>query len=86
MPEEPLQQVKQDEGSGIAIAPTGKIVVLRLAIQDAVFLHWKTTAAGIALLSVSAAFLLGRVPVDGYMTSVATLAALGLMAAKDGDK
>jgi len=86
MPEEPLQQVKADEGSGITKARSGRLVVLRLALQDAVFLHWKTTVAGVALIIMSSAFLLGRIQADAYMTSVGTLAALGLMAAKDGDK
>ena len=45
--------------------------------------NWKTTCAGVALLAVTVMYFMGKVPTDGYMAAVATLGALGLMAAKD---
>lgn len=52
--------------------------------MNAIVQHWKTTAAGVALLAVTAAFLLGRITLEAYMASVGALAALGFMVGGDG--
>lgn len=51
--------------------------------MDAILKSWKSTTAGVAILAVVAAFLLGRIDLHQFLAAFATLAGAGLVAAKD---
>jgi hypothetical protein len=55
-------------------------------VNAAIFKDWKTSVMGVAVLAVTAAFLMGRVDVHQYIVLVGTLAGSGLVLAKDGGK
>lgn len=46
---------------------------------------WKTTLAGIALLGLTAAFLLGKITLDQFLVAFGVFTGAGIMAAKDAD-
>lgn len=48
--------------------------------------NWKTSVAGIAALSLVAAFLMGRMTPNDLLAGLGVLLGGGLLAAKDGDK
>jgi hypothetical protein len=45
----------------------------------------KTTCAGVALIAISIAFLLGRLPTNDYLAAVGAIAGSGLVAARDAN-
>ena len=53
--------------------------------MNVIFKSWKTTAAGIVLLGLTVAFLMGRITMQQLMGAFGVLAGGGLVAAKDGD-
>lgn len=44
---------------------------------------WKTTLAGIALIGLTVALLMGKITTDQYMAAFGVIAAGGFLAAKD---
>lgn len=47
------------------------------------FRDWKTTVAGLLLLVLAAAFLLGKITLEQFLTAVAVITGGGLALAKD---
>lgn len=54
--------------------------------MDALVKSWKTSVAGVAVLAVTAAFVMKQIDVQTYMAVVGVLAGGGFLAAKDGGK
>jgi hypothetical protein len=48
--------------------------------------NWKTTLAGLGVITVAIAFLMGRIDLHAFLAAFAVLGGGGLVAAKDGDK
>jgi hypothetical protein len=54
-------------------------------VIERVFASWKTSAAGVALLAVTAVFLMGRITLNQFMAAVGMLAGGGFVLSKDAD-
>jgi len=48
-----------------------------------IFRSWKTTLAGIAMIGLVAALLMGRIAPEAFMAAFGLIAAGGFLAAKD---
>jgi len=57
-----------------------------LDAMKAIVANPKTSFAGLALLAVTAAYLLGRLDTQQYLVAFGALSGAGLMLAKDGEK
>lgn len=47
------------------------------------FVNWRTTCMGIAMLMLSAGFLMGRISAQDYVTALGVLTGAGMLLAKD---
>lgn len=50
------------------------------------FTHWKTSAAGLVAIFLGIAFLMGRIDVKTFMSTVTMVLGGGLLAAADSNK